>query len=172
MKEERKYLVEEISDHLAKSNYVYLTNYDRITVAETTELRESLSEHTAEFHVVKNRIFGIALKSRELPKLSEECLKGPTAIIVGGENPSGVAKALFQFSKAKSKLEVKGGVVGDRVMTVDEIKQLSQLPGLEALRAQMLGILSAPAQRVVSVLSAIPQQILHVFQAREKQEKK
>ncbi|MEM1223785.1 MAG: 50S ribosomal protein L10, partial [Verrucomicrobiota bacterium] len=54
MRPEKQYLVEEVSTHLDKSNYVYLTNYERITVDEIAELRASLSEHNAEFHVVKN----------------------------------------------------------------------------------------------------------------------
>ena len=170
MKEEKKYLVEEISDHLAKSNYVYLTNYDQVTMSETDELRQSLSEDTAEFHVVKNRLFGVAIQSRELPQLSEEWLKGPTAIVVGGENPSAVAKTLFKFHKSKSKLELKGGILGDQVITSDEIKQLSKLPSIEVLRSQLVGMLSAPAQRAVNLLSAIPRQLLTVLQARSKQD--
>ena len=59
MRPEKKYLVEEINRHLDKSSYVYLTNYERITVDEIADLREKLSEHNAEFHVIKNNIFGI-----------------------------------------------------------------------------------------------------------------
>ena len=91
MRPEKKYLVEEVGEHLKKSDYVYLANYERITVDETAQLRASLAEHNAEFHVVKNSIFGVAAGERELPDVSEH-LKGPTAIVVGGDNPSGVAK--------------------------------------------------------------------------------
>lgn len=169
MKEEKQYLVEEISSHLAKSDYVYLANYDQITVAETSELRQSLSEHTAEFHVVKNRLFGVAVQSRELPELSADWLTGPTAIIVGGDSPSNVAKTLLSFGKSKSKLEVKGGIIGKQLITADEIRQISKLPSIDVLRAQLIGILSAPAQRFVNLLSAIPQQILNVLLTHSKQ---
>ena len=58
MRPEKQYLVEEVNNHLNKSDYVYLTNYERITVDEIAEFRAKLSEHEAEFHVVKNTIFG------------------------------------------------------------------------------------------------------------------
>src|SRR5690606_13335012 len=83
MRPEKKYLVEEVRNHLDKSEYVFLTNYDRITVEETSTLRKSLAEHNAEFHVVKNSVLNIAAQEREYPDL-KEWLAGPTAIIVGG----------------------------------------------------------------------------------------
>ena len=98
MRLEKKYLVEEVNTHLSKSDYVYLTNYDRITVEEISELRESLAKHDAEFHVVKNTILNVAAQERSLPDLNEHLI-GPTAIIVGGNNPSGVAKVIFDFFK-------------------------------------------------------------------------
>ena len=111
MRPEKQYLVQEVNQHLDKSDYVYLANYERITVEEIAELRASLSEHNAEFHVVKNSIFGVAAAAKDLPDLSEH-LTGQTAIIVGGDNPSGVAKTIGAFFKKKEKVDVKAGVEG------------------------------------------------------------
>ena len=69
MRPEKQYLVEEVNNHLNKSDYVYLTNYERITVEEIAELRAQLSEHEAEFHVIKNSIFGNLKIILELIKL-------------------------------------------------------------------------------------------------------
>ena len=80
---------------------MYLTNYERITVDEIAELRGQLAEHDAEFHVVKNTLLNVVAKERSLPDL-EEHLAGPTAIIVGGNNPSGVAK-MFAISLKERK---------------------------------------------------------------------
>ena len=68
MRPEKKYLVDEVNRHLDKSSYVYLTNYERIKVDEIAELRESLSKHNAEFHVIKNNIshYNVASKIIEL----------------------------------------------------------------------------------------------------------
>lgn len=169
MRPEKKYLVEEVSEHLAKSDYVYLANYERITVAEAAELRASLAEQNAEFHVVKNTIFQVAAERREMPDVSEY-LSGPTAIIIGGENPAGVAKVIQDFFKKKEKVELKGGIVGDRALSKEELERLAALPGLEQLRAQLLGLLNQPATGLVRVLNAVPQNVLNVLQARVREE--
>ena len=169
MRPEKKYLVEEASAHLDKSDYVYLANYERITVDETAELRASLAEHDAEFHVVKNTIFGVAAEEKQLPDLSEH-LNGPTAIIVGGNNPAGVAKVLNKFFKAKAKVDLKVGVMEDKTLTREQIEILAKLPGIEALRAQLLGLLMQPGTSLVRVLNAVPQNLVNVLQAKVRAE--
>ncbi|MFP4165890.1 MAG: 50S ribosomal protein L10 [Opitutales bacterium] len=169
MRPEKKYLVEEVGEHLDKSAYVYLANYERITVDETAELRASLAEHNAEFHVVKNTALSRAAEAKALPDLSEH-LTGPTAIVVGGDNPSGVAKALDAFFKKKEKVEVKAGVLNERTLTSEEIKWLADLPGLDALRGQLLGLLNQPATSMVRLLNAVPQDMVNVLQAKVRKE--
>jgi len=170
MRPEKKYLVEEVAAHLEKSDYVYLTDYKRITVRETEELRASLAEHDAEFHVVKNNIFGLAAKGRSLPDVSD-WLTGPTAIVVGGDNPAGVAKVLSEFFKRKEKVELKGGVVNDRQLSAVEIERLAKLPDIHGIRSQLLGLFNEPARRVATVLNAVPQSVLNVLQARVDQQR-
>ena len=169
MRPEKQYLVEEVSTHLDKSDYVYLANYERITVDEIAELRATLAEHEAEFHVVKNTIFNVAAQARELPDVSEH-LSGPTAIIIGGNNPSGVAKALGKFFKDKEKVELKVGILDNKTLDTAQIEALAKLPGLESLRAQLLGLLSQPGTGLVRVLNAVPQNVVNVLQAKVRQD--
>ena len=169
MRPEKQYLVEEVSTHLDKSSYVYLTNYERITVDEIAELRATLAEHGAEFHVVKNTIFGVAAAAQELPSMDEH-LTGPTAIVIGGDNPSGVAKSLGEFFKKKGKVELKAGILDSKILEKSDIEALAKLPGLEALRAQLLGLLSQPSTGLVRVLNAVPQSVVNVLQAKVRQE--
>lgn len=169
MRPEKEYLVEEVNTHLDKSDYVYLANYERITVEEIAELRASLSEHDAEFHVIKNSIFGVAAASKELPDLSEH-LTVQTAIIVGGNNPSGVAKAVGEFFKKKEKVDMKAGILNEKALTKEEIAVLAKLPGLESLRAQLLGLLTQPATGFVRIVNAVPQSFVNVLQAKARAE--
>ncbi|NBB80913.1 MAG: 50S ribosomal protein L10 [Verrucomicrobia bacterium] len=169
MRPEKQYLVEEVNEHLKKSDYVYLANYERITVEETAELRASLAEHNAEFHVVKNSIFGVAANAQEMPDMGEH-LSGPTAIIVGGEDPSGVAKVISEFFKKKEKVELKVGVLNDKLLEKAQIEALAKLPGLESLRAQLLGLLNQPGTSLVRVLNAVPQNLVNVLQAKVRAE--
>jgi len=164
MRDEKKYLVEEVANRLKDSEYMFLANYYRITVLETADLRAKLAEQDAEFHVVKNSILQQAAKELELPEL-DEMLDGPIAIVSGGKNPSEVAKILKKFHKEKDKVDVKGGTLGDRLLTPDEVEELSKLPSLDAMRAQLMGLLNTPATQFVGVINAVPTAVVNVLKA-------
>lgn len=165
MRTEKKYLVDEVNEHLDKSNYVFLTDFTRINVEEISTLRASLAKEEAEFHVIKNRIFGVAAKAKEYPDLGE-WLTGQTAIIVGGKNPSGVAKILKDFFKKTEKVEVKVGVMDSQLLTQSEVNVLAELPPIEVVKAQFLGLLNTPAQRLVSLFNAVPTQVVTLLKAK------
>jgi len=169
MRDEKKYLVDELCCYLDKSSYFFLTNYERITVEETKTLRERLDEFDAEFHVVKNRMFKVAVEKQGFSDLSQ-WLSGPTAIISGGDNPPGTAKAVKKFFKETEKISLKVGMLENKVLTADEINELATLPSIDILRSQLMGLLQTPAQRMVTVLQAVPQGLLNVLDAKAKNE--
>ena len=168
MRPEKKYLVQEAQNYLDNSGYFILTDYKGINSEETSELREKLSQRGAEFHVVKNSSLKIATKERKLGEL-EEYLSGHTAIVLGGDDVSGVAKELQEYFKAKNKVPVKAGAIGDKALTADEIKTLSKLPNLDVLRAQFLSLLNTPATQMVSLLNAPARNFVQVLQAKADQ---
>ena len=168
MQPEKKFLVDEVGSYLDKSDYVFLADFERVTVAETEELRHALAELGAEFHVVKNRILKIAAGERELG-VDNEALAGPTAIVVGGNDAPGVAKALEKFFKTKNKLEIKGGVLEKNAITVEQVSELAKLPPAEVLKAQLLGLFNQPATQMVRIIQAVPQGLLNVLQAKADQ---
>jgi large subunit ribosomal protein L10 len=167
MKAEKRVLVREVYDHLEKSDYVYLADFFRVTVAAISTLRKNLRGNGAECHVVKNSILKLALAENGCEDLGDRCFEGHTAIIVGGEDPAGVAKVLFKFSKDnEEKMGVKGGALSKHPLAASEIKALSELPSLEVLRAQVLALVNTPAQQLVRVLNAVPQGVVNVLQAK------
>lgn len=165
MRPEKKHLAEEVANHLRKSDYVFLTNFDRITVSDVATLRSRLSAEKAEFHVVKNTTLRVAARDLSLPEL-DGMLEGPTAIVVGGSNPSGVAKIIRKFFDETTKLEVKGGVLDQRRLAPADVGALADLPSIEILRAQMLSLLNTPATGLVRVLQGAAQSLLNVLQAK------
>jgi len=169
MRVEKKYLIAEVEEHLKKSDYVILTNYTGITVDETAELRGQLEEHNAEFHVVKNSSLKVAAETMGLPDFGE-ALSGPTAVIVGGDNSPGVAKVLTKFFKENEKVEVKSAALGGKLLSTDDVKALAELPSLDSLRAQLLGLLAKPASMFVQVLSAPSRELVNVLQAKVRAE--
>ena len=153
MRAEKQYLIDEVSGHLKKSDYVILTNFTKMTVADAAELRKRLAPEKAEFHVVKNSSFRVAAKAMGLPDL-EKSLAGQTAVVVGGKNPAGVAKTLKKFIEEKQKLEVKTGVIDKKSFNSKEMSLLADLPSFDALRSQLLGMFTQNAAAFVRVLDA------------------
>jgi large subunit ribosomal protein L10 len=153
MRAEKKYLITEVETHLKKSDYVILANFTNVTVADVAELRKRLEAEKAEFHVVKNSSLRVAAKALGLPAF-ESALIGPTAVVVGGKNSAGVAKILKKFFEEKQKLEIKVGVLEQKLISATDLSTIADLPSFEALRAQFLGLLSSNAAAFVRVLDA------------------
>lgn len=165
MRPEKTYLIDEAKSHLDKSEYFFLTDYHGIDAQETSELRSKLAERGAEFHVVKNSSIRLAANSDLIQELDSH-LKGHTAIVVGGDDVSGVAKVLGEYFNSKDKVHVKAGALGDRTLSAAEIKQLAKLPGIDQLHAQLLSLLNTPASSLVTVLSAPARGMVTVLSAK------
>jgi len=153
MRAEKKYLIDEVTGHLKKSDYVILTNFTKMTVADAAELRKRLAPEKAEFHVVKNSSFRVAAKAFGLPEV-DKSLSGQTAVVVGGKNPAGVAKVLKKYIADKQKLEVKVGLLDKKLMSAADLDKLAELPSFEALRSMFLGLLTMQGAAFVRVLDA------------------
>lgn len=168
MRPEKQYLLDEINQHLDKSNYFFITDYSGITVSESAQLRKDLSKQGAEYHVVKNRILNVALKNREIEGCNEY-LTGQTAIVVGGDNPSGIAKSIAKFVGKSEKFKWKGGVLGKEVFNAEQIDQLKDLPSIEVLQAQLLGLLNTPAQKLLGTFNAAQRDLVSVLSQKAEQ---
>lgn len=165
MRAEKQYLIAEVESHLKKSDYVILANFTGATVADVADLRQKLAAEKAEFHVIKNSSLRVAAKALGLPDI-ESVLTGPTAVVVGGKNSPGVAKILKQFFKDKQKVVVKAGVLSKKLITAKQVDQLADMPSLDVMRAQLLGLLNQPAGAFVRVINAVPQGLVNVLQAK------
>ena len=153
MRAEKQYLIAEVETHLKKSDYVILANFSKVTVADVADLRAKLAAEKAEFHVVKNSSLRVAATALGLPDVGA-ALAGPTAVVVGGKNPAGVAKILKKFFEDKQKLEVKVGVFDKKVISASDLAKIADLPPFDSLRAQLLGMFKQNAAAFVRVLDA------------------
>jgi large subunit ribosomal protein L10 len=153
MRAEKKYLITEVESHLRKSDYVILTNFAKLSVADVADLRKKLDAEKAEFHVVKNSSLRVAAKALGLPEF-EGALVGPTAVIVGGKNSAGVAKILKKYFADKQKLEVKVGILDKKLFSAADLSKIADLPPFASLRSQLLGLFMQNAAAFVRVLDA------------------
>lgn len=166
MKPEKQLIVDDLRKQVAASPYVLLTEYKGLTVAQFTELRKKLQAASAECHVVKNTILRRALEAAGLPS-GNGTLTGMTAIVVGREKSdiSAAAKVLKAFSKETDKPKLKLGMMGRSLLRGEDVAALADLPSLNELRAQLVGLLQTPATRVAVVLGAPASQIARVLKA-------
>jgi large subunit ribosomal protein L10 len=142
---------------------VVVTRNLGLTVAQSTDLRSKMRDAGAHYKVAKNRLAKIALTDTQYSSLSD-LLTGPTALATSGD-PVAAAKVAVEFAKTNDKLEIVGGAMGDTVLDVEGVKALASLPSLDELRAKLIGLVQAPATKVVQVIAAPAGQLARVFGA-------
>ena len=142
---------------------VVVTRNLGLTVAQSTDLRLKMRDAGAHYRVSKNRLAKIALNDTQYESLSD-LLTGPTALATSGD-PVAAAKVAVEFAKTNDKLEIVGGAMGSTVLDVEGVMALASLPSLDELRAKLIGLVQAPATKVVQVISAPAGQLARVFGA-------
>ena len=151
-------------ESLKNSNAIFLTNYQGVTVNDMTVLRRKLREVDGGFSVVKNTLAKRALNEAGLPQL-DDLLEGPVGIGFSFGDPPPVAKTLVEFAKGSDSLQIKGGLLDNTVLNEQAIKDLAALPPMEVLRAQLLGVISAPATQLAGVVASGVRQVINVVKA-------
>lgn len=152
--EKKKQAVAEIAEKLRNSKSTVLTDYRGLTVAEMNELRKQLREAGVEYKVLKNTLTRRATAELGLSGLDQH-LTGPTAIAFSNEDVVAPAKILHKFAKDHNALEIKGGVIEGRVVGLDEIKELADLPSREGLLSMLLSVLQAPIRNFALAVKAV-----------------
>ncbi len=151
--EQKKAMVEEMSQKLSQAAAGVFVDYRGLTVEEDTKLRNELRAAGVEYKVVKNSILKFAAEQQGLNEL-DPFLNGPTAVALCESDAVAPAKVLSKFAKDIEALEIKTGFVDGKVIGLDEIKALADLPSKEVLVAKALGGLNAPISGFVNVLNA------------------
>jgi large subunit ribosomal protein L10 len=171
MRAEKKIIVEELSQQVGASPFVLITDYTGMTVTQFAELRKKLRGANTEYHVVKNTMLRHAAKAAGLGELNGS-LTGMTAVVIGNAKAdiSSAAKILKQFGRDTQKPKVKLGVMGKQLLQAEEVAAVADLPSLDQLRAQIIGMLQTPATRVAVVLGAPASQLARVIKAHADKE--
>ena len=155
--------IEALKGVFETSATVVVTHYLGLTVAEMTDLRARLRKEGAQIKVVKNRLAQKALNG-SAGEAGSALFKGPVAIAYGPD-PVSAAKVVTQYAKDNEKFAVVGALMGQTVLNESAVKSLAALPSLDQIRAQLIGLLQAPATKVAGVLQAPAGQLARVFNA-------
>ncbi len=151
--ESKKAVVEALSAKMKEASSVVFVDYKGISVAQDTALRKQFREAGVEYSVVKNTLTRFAAKENGFD--FDEVLNGTTAMASTTGDPIAPARIVCEFAKKNKILTIKGGVVEGSVLSVDQLNGFGELPGKDALVAQVLGTFLAPISSLAFVLDQI-----------------
>jgi len=146
--------VDAVTAKLRGSVTTVVADYRGLNVAQITELRKQLREAGIEFSVLKNSLLRRATAATDLTEL-DAILTGPTVVAFGGEDVVAPAKILNDFAKKNTALQLKGAVVEGKVIGVDQIKALAELPSRDGLLSMLLSVLQAPVRNFALAVKAV-----------------
>ena len=165
---EKREFVASLATVFAETSFVLVAQNKGLTVADVSELRRRMRAAGATYKVAKNRLATLALEGTRFDGV-KPLLKGPTAL-AWSTDPVAVAKTAVEFAKTNDKFVVLGGALGTQTLSADGVKALAELPSLETLRAQLVGLIQTPATRIAGVLQAPGGQVARVLSAYAKKD--
>lgn len=159
-------VVETLNREFGAHPHLFVAKYSGLSGTQVTELRSKVREIGGSYRVIKNRLAKRAASGTGAEGLAE-VFSGPCAVAAHESDPVGLAKVLTGFAKDHPSLEVFAGVIdGAQVLDQGGVKQLSSLPGLPELRAQLLALINTPATTLARLVSTPGTQIARVVDAR------
>jgi large subunit ribosomal protein L10 len=168
-KEHKQGVLATYEDWFKRSQAVILVEYTGAKMKDMDSIRAKVRESGAEFHVVKNtlarRVF--AAQGMTLP---DEFLLRSTAVSFAFTDPAATAKALADATKGMGFVKVKGGFMAGQMLNASQVKALAELPPLPVVRAQLLGMLQAPAGKLVRTIVEPARSLAAVFRAFSEKE--
>ena len=166
--EAKKAIVAELTEKLQNAASGVLVDYKGITVAEDTALRAELRQNNVEYAVVKNTLTRFAAKNVGLDEL-EPALNGTTSLATCKEDPIAPMRVINKYAKqlGKDKFNIKAGFMDGKVISLDEVMALAELPSKDVLLAQTLGMMLAPITSFAVVIKAIAEKLEGPAEAEE-----
>lgn len=158
-------------EKIKKAKVVVLANCEGVNVEEMNDLRSEIRKIGDEIKVVKNTMLFRALKGLGKEDLGKH-LVGATTMTFGYEDPVAPVKTMFDFSKKAKKFTFKAGMLGDKMLSVEDLEKLSQLPGRSTLLSMLLASMEGIIRNFVSVTQGPIRKLVHCVNAiKEKKEK-
>jgi large subunit ribosomal protein L10 len=166
LKEKKAEIVSNLADDLSRSSIIIATNYQGLLAKQMAELRNALTRAGIGYHVVKNTLVYRAADQAGKPQL-RDIIEGPVALAFGYEDIVNTARTLSQYVKSSAlSLQIRGALLGDRILLPEELASLANLPSREVLISRLLGQLQAPVVTLHNILSFPLRGLLTVLQNR------
>ncbi len=169
-KGKKKEELDDLQKDLANARNLFVTQFQGMTVAQDTELRQKIRETKSHYRVVKNTLAKKASAGTPSEALSKS-FDGPTAIAYNAADPVSLAKALTAYAKTNPLFVFKAGMVEGRVINLGDIASIAAMPSKEELIAKLLFLINSPAQRLAVALNGVARNLAVVMQQAVEQKK-
>jgi large subunit ribosomal protein L10 len=166
-KDEKKKMLEQYENWLSKSQAIYMLEYTKMGMKDVDIVRAKAREIGGELHVVKNTLFGLVLEQHGVD--AKKYLEKTTLIAFAFNDAPALAKIVNDATKGDI-FAVKGGLLGNHVISAGDVKALADMPPLPVVRAQLLGVLSAPAAKLVRTINEPARGLAAVIKAHSEKE--
>lgn len=153
-KARKQEIVSELKGFFENGKVAIVTDLNGLTVAEITQFRRKLDKVQAKCRVAKNTLVKIATEGSDFGCVKELAV-GPSAFVIGYEDPAAPAKTTVEFLKQIKKGSIRGGVLEGRAISADEVKGLAELPSKEQLLSSIMGGLDSGARGIAGLLEAV-----------------
>jgi len=158
-REQKQKDLDALAEQFKNAKAAMLVGFQKMSVAKDQELRNQLREAGVSYEVVKNTLARIASQGTELEQAAEH-FKGVTAVALSNSDPVGLSKAISKFSKANPDIfTFKAGIVEGKVVELKDVEAIASLPSREELISKILFLINCQAQRLVTVISAVPRNL-------------
>jgi large subunit ribosomal protein L10 len=163
-REEKQKDLDALAEQFKQANAAILVSFRNMTVAKDQELRRQLREAGVSYSVVKNTLARKAAAGTPLEQMADH-FKGVTAVAISTTDPVGLSKAITKFNKANPDIfSFKVGLVEGKVVELKEVESIANLPSREELLSKVLFLVNCQAQRLVTVLQAVPRNLAVVME--------
>ena len=163
---EKKDFVKKLKEELSCSSSVIVAHYSGITVNQAEQLRKDMRDNGAKFKVTKNRLTKLALEDTQFKNIGD-LFTGPTAIAYS-DDPVAPAKVAVSFEKKLENFKIIGGGFDGEKIDTTKINFLATLPSMDELRGKIVGLLSAPAQKIASIVNEPAGKMARMMSAQSK----
>jgi len=164
IKSEKEALIKELNEKFSRAQTAIVAEFSKLNVETVTKLRKKFREGKVDYKVLKNTLAKRAAKGTPVEVIAEDFV-GPVAIAISYDDVVAPAKILTDFVKDLESIKVRSASVQGKRVNAEGVKALAKLPGLPELRAQLLGMLSQPAGKLVRTIAAPGAQLARVLQA-------
>jgi large subunit ribosomal protein L10 len=168
LKSEKEALIKEMNDKFARAKSIVVTEFRKVDVETVTKLRKKLRDGGVEYKVLKNTLAKRAAKGTTAEVISEDFV-GPVAASISYGDAVAPAKILTEFIKDLETFKIKSAVIDGKKFSVKDVQTLAKLPGLNELRAKLLGVILQPAGKLVRTIAEPGSKLARVLQAKSEQ---